>query len=128
MMPVDYQSQLDGWVTEYKVPGDVIWCGFKELGGSVSDGYTSGRCEYKATVSGNVREMRSDIYLDTGMRDAPAFFRTCVLWHEFCHANAYNEDGIDDSHNSRFLKYRKRKILYWLGDCIFKAINWIWVK
>ena len=125
----DADALLRQWQVEYKVPGDIIWGGYEELGGSAKVGYTMGLCRYtKYLDAANVWTGRSTIFLDTGMRRAPDFFKTCVLYHEFSHANAYNEDLENDAHNAHFRAYRRRKKLYWIGDMLAKLLSPIWCK
>lgn len=128
-MTVNPQSVLSSWQGEYCVPGEILWNGYAELGGSVKSGYRMGRCDYTRYVKadGSVG-YRSTIYLDDGMRNAPDFFQMSVLYHEFSHARAYNEDGVNNDHDATFRKYRREKPAYWLGDMLMKWIGWIWCR
>lgn len=120
------RTMLANWQLAYDVPGVVRWCGYTELGGNISDGYRNGRCNYYTVWTGDGVYPRSDIYLDEEHGQAPAFFQRCTLWHEFCHANAYNEDMSDNDHDAHFRDYRRRKPLYWLGDMLYKWIGLVW--
>lgn len=120
------RTALANWQLAYDVPGVVRWCGYAELGGNISDGYRNGQCNYYTVWTGDGVYPRSDIYLDEEHGQAPAFFQRCTLWHEFCHANAYNEDMSDNDHDVHFRDYRRRKPLYWLGDMLYKWIGFIW--
>lgn len=128
MTQIDAEALLKQWRKEYPFPGDLIWGGYIELGGSPSDGFRFGQCNYQKYMSPTTHQWtpRSTVYLDTGMAKAPRFFQESVLWHELAHANAYNEDMVNDDHNAHFREYRKRKTAYWLGDMFFKLIGWIW--
>ena len=128
MAVIDADALLKQWRQEYPFPGDLIWGGYIELGGSPNDGYRFGQCNYQKYMSPTTHQWtpRSTVYLDTGMAKAPKFFQESVLWHELCHANAYNEDMVNDGHNAHFREYRKRKTAYWLGDMFFKLIGFIW--
>ena len=130
MAAIDAQTLLSQWKAEYKVPGDILWGGYVELGGNVSDGYRMGQCNYARYLRPGTAEWvpRSTIYLDEGMEDAPRFFQESTLWHEFAHSNAYNEDMESDDHNAHFREYRRRKTKYWIGDMVLKLIGWIWCK
>lgn len=119
-------TMLANWQLAYKVPGVVRWCGYTELGGSLSAGHRNGECRYFKVWSSDGVYPRSDIYLDEEHGQAPRFFQRCTLWHEFCHANAYNEDMESDEHNAHFREYRRRKPLYWIGDMVYKLIGVVW--
>lgn len=123
------QIILDEWKTKYSLPGEVLWAGYKELGGSIKDGYRMGQCNYYKYVNSQNQWMpRSEIYLDIGMADAPQFFQMCTLWHEMAHARAYNEDGVSNDHDAMFRKYRRENTAYWLGDLLLKLIGGIWCR
>ena len=126
MTAIDAATLLMQWRKEYPFPGDLIWGGYRELGGNISDGYRYGQCNYAKYMAYDTQQWtpRSTIYLDIGMENAPQFFQKSVLFHEFAHANAYNEDMENDDHNSHFRAYRRRKPAYWLGDIVFKLIGW----
>lgn len=120
----DWQSQVDAWLAEYGVPGVTTWAGYAELKTSSSQVFVMGRTQYKL-VNGMPC---SDIYLQAGMSDAPEFFQRCVIWHEFSHAYAFQEDGVVDSHNARFYEIRRKKPVLWLGDCLLKVLGIIWCR
>lgn len=119
-------TMLANWQLAYGVPGVIRWCGYTELGGSLSTGHRNGECRYFRVWSSDGTYPRSDIYLDEEHGQAPRFFQRCTLWHEFCHANAYNEDMESDEHNAHFREYRRRKPLYWIGDMVYKLIGVVW--
>lgn len=124
-MAFDPVSSLGTWQDRYGVPGLIVWKGYAELGGSITDGYRNGQCNYYKVLAEQPYG-RCEIWLDEEMKASPDFFKTCVLWHEFCHANAYNEDLSSDNHNAHFREYRRRKPLYWIGDMLYKWISPIW--
>lgn len=119
---------LTQWRKEYPFPGELLWGGYIELGGSVKDGYRMGQCNYYLYINQSTHERtpRSIIYLDHGMKNAPKFFQEATLWHELCHARAYNEDCKDNDHDRVWASYRRQKPKYWLGDIILKLIGVIW--
>lgn len=120
------KNRLAGWQKEYGVPGVIEWSGYTELGGSISKGYRNGECRYYTVTTADGTYPLSRIYLDEEHGQAPAFFQTCTLWHEFCHANAFNEDTEDNDHDRHFREYRRRKVSYWLGDMLYKLIGIFW--
>lgn len=130
MTQIDAEALLKQWRKEYPFPGDLIWGGYIELGGSPSDGFRFGQCNYQKYMSPTTHQWtpRSTVYLDTGMAKAPRFFQESVLWHELAHARAYNEDMINNDHDSVWASYRKQKPKYWIGDIVFKLIGWIWCR
>lgn len=124
------QEMLDQWKAERGVGGEILWGGYEELGGSSAKGFVMGQCrmtKYRKQGSDEWTP-RSTIYADVGMRNAPSYFQTCNLWHEFCHAWAYNEDGEDDAHNSHWREYRRTILKYWFGDLLLKVLGRIWCK
>lgn len=118
-------SKLARWTAQYHVPGLVEFSGWAELGGSEEAGWTMGRCDSLAWSDGTCE---SRITLDVGMRDAPGFIVRSVLWHEFCHANAFNEDGTGNGHDAHFRRYVRRRPLYWLGDEVAERLAARWVR
>ena len=108
------QYQLDEWSKEYGLdPKDTIFVGYKDLGGT-----TMGLCRQFP-----YEHLYCEIYLDD--RWIPkklGWLEESVLWHEFCHANAFLEDGISDAHNKHFKKYLRRKPKYWIGDIIANIV------
>lgn len=126
---MDPELQLRTWQSEYSVPDAIVWGGYVDLNYAGGVGITYGRTMCTLTIYQNgSKSCVSTIYLDEDMQKAPVFFRECVLWHEFCHANAFNEDGDSDAHNAHFREYRRRKALYWIGDMLFKLIGPIWCR
>lgn len=104
------QGILDGWREEYGVSQPIQFMCWIELGGG-----TMGKCTH--------RRNRCEIYLDDKWENRKlGWLETSVLWHEFCHANAYLEDGVRDGHNKHFVEYRKRKPKYSWGDLVAKLI------
>ena len=125
---MDAEALIREWLREYPCPGDFVWGGFIELGGSAKDGYRMGQCTQVKYVSQATHEWtpRSTMYLDEGMAKAPTYFQESVLWHEFCHARAFNEDMESNDHDAHFREYRRQKTGYWLCDMLLKAIGFIW--
>lgn len=107
------QGILDGWREECGIPQPIRFVGWEDLDG---DGQTVlGRCTY--------RKIMCEIRLGDRFKDkALGWLETSVLWHEFCHANAYLEDGESDGHNKHFAEYRKRKMTYFWGDLVAKLV------
>lgn len=126
MTAIDAQTLLSQWQAEYRVPGDILWCGYIELGGSASDGYRMGQCTQAKYMRLGEWVARSTIYLDEGMEKAPRFFQESVLWHEFAHARAFNEDMKSNDHDATWRRYRRERTKYWIGDMVLKVIGWIW--
>ena len=104
--------QLVEWCKEYELnPEDVIFVGYKDLGST-----TMGLCRQFP-----YEHLYCEIYLDD--RWVPkdlGWLQMSVLWHEFCHANAFLEDGVSDAHNAHFKEYLRRKPKYWIGDIVAK--------
>lgn len=125
MTPVELQALLYEWQREYDVPGRVLFLGFEELPRSSSSSlFVGGRTWFKLVNGERVSEIR----LQEGMAGAPAFLQRSVLWHEACHAEAFNEDGVPNAHDSHFYDLRRRKKAYWLGDMLFKLVGIIWCR
>ena len=107
------QSILDGWREEYNVTQPVEFVGWEDM----DEGATTvlGKCRYRTD--------RCEIRLGDRFEDRPlGWLETSVLWHEFCHANAYLEDGESDAHNKYFVDYQKRKKKYFWGDILAKFV------
>lgn len=107
------QAILDRWREEYGITQPVKFDGWKNMdeGGRL----VLGKC-FNYTK-------RSEIYLGDRWEDRElGWLETSVLWHEFCHANAFLEDGVGDGHNDHFMAYKFRKKKYFFGDLIAKVV------
>lgn len=125
------QNTLDKWKEEYineciYESLDIIYMGFKELGGSVVDGYRMGVCKTLKTTDKSWCDCR--IFLDNGCVTMPKYFHDSVLWHEFCHAWCQAEIYDNQGHRKEFKIRRRKKPLYWIGDMLLKWIGGIWVR
>lgn len=101
------QVQLDRWAKEHDVVGDILFGGYANLGKG-----TLAICRY---VSTNMCEVQmAEFWKD--MR--AGWLRDSVLWHEFCHAQAYLEDGDPNGHDARWRELRNSKPKYRLGDAL----------
>ena len=102
------QSILDGWCEEYGISQPVIFVGYKDM----DDGFGSILglcCHYDGGFS--------TIMLGGRFEDRPlGWLEKSILWHEFCHANAYLEDMVSNGHDIHFYEYLCRKPNYVLGD------------
>lgn len=102
------QNQLDAWATVYGIdPRKITFVGYENLdsGGH----FVLGSCAY---YPDHCRIRLGDHYVDRKL----GFLEMCVLWHEYCHAEAYLEDMISDGHGKVFKEKRKRKMKYVIGD------------
>lgn len=113
------QYQLAEWCREYELnPEDVTFVGYKDLGGN-----TMGLCRQFP-----YEHLYCEIYLDDSFVDKDlGWLQMSVLWHEFCHANAFLEDGLSDAHNKHFKGYLRRKTKYWIGN-IVANLAWPFIK
>ena len=103
---------LKQWCEEYGIdPNKVRWCGYKDLGGT-----TMGICQSYASGWSN-------IWLDNKWKNRPlGWLEESVLWHEYCHAEAYLEDMEGNGHDEVFKSKRKRKLKYVIGDAFAKFL------
>lgn len=109
------QYQLDEWKKEYGIEKyTVAFSGYRNMNESNPTRYILGKCYYTARD-------RCDIYLGNSFADRKLGWReTSVLFHEFCHALAYLEDGKGDAHNDYWRELRRSKPKYLLGDWLAK--------
>ena len=129
----DYEDKkLKEWRDEYiknpiykKVM--ISFMGYKELSGSIVDGYIMGVCQSTHTAE-SYDWVQSRIYLDLGCKKMPKLFRDAVLWHEFCHAWTVAEESDGSGHRMNFRNRRRENTVYWLCDILLKLIGWIWVR
>lgn len=106
----DIQAVLDDWKAEYGLPLPVRFLGYAELGSG-----TMGRC--------TSWKDRSEIQLAEGLRSEPlGWMMKSVLWHEMCHAIAYQEDMVGNGHDSRWRELRRSRPLYMIGDWFAKLL------
>ena len=107
------QAILDGWRDEYGVVQPIWFKGWENMNRSGT--IILGLCSYYKNLC--------EIRLGDKFEDRPlGWLETSILWHEFCHANAYLEDGEDDAHNDHFAEYRKRKMTYFWGNLVAKFV------
>lgn len=115
------QYQLDEWKKEYGIEQyNVTFSGYRDMDESNPKRYVLGKCYYTN------REL-CNIYLGLKFKDRKLGWReTSVLFHEFCHAFAYLEDGVPDAHNDYWRQLRKDKPKYWIGD-IFAKMTYLFM-
>lgn len=109
------QYQLDAWCKEYGIdPSLVIFKGWEDL--NESDSFVLGACwEYPAGWC--------VIKLGKNFEDNKlGFLEMSVLWHEYCHAEAYLEDMKTNNHDEVWKAKKKRKTKYVIGDAIAKLL------
>lgn len=113
------QYQLDEWKKEYGIDQyNVVFGGYRNMDESNPKRWVLGKCYYTYRV-------RCDIHLGWKFEKRELGWReTSVLFHEFCHALAYLEDGEDDDHNMYWRKLRRSKPKYWIGDLFAKMTYW----
>ena len=109
---------LKKWCEEYGInPETVHWCGYKDLNGT-----TMGECHYMCKPYHHPWYY-CEIYLDIKWKNRPlGWLEESVIWHEYCHAEAYLEDGESDAHNDHWRDLRKRKPKYLIGDWVAKFL------
>lgn len=109
------QNQLNEWKKEYGIEQyTVSFSGYRNMDENNPKRYVLGKCYY------TTRE-RCDIYLGWRFEDRLLGWReTSVLFHEFCHAFAYLEDGKGDAHNDYWRELRRSKPKYLIGDWMAK--------
>ena len=103
---------LKKWCEEYGIdPDKVRWYGYKYLGDK-----TMGSCaEYP--------NLWCSISLHEKWKNRPlGLLEESVIWHEYCHAEAYLEDGDPNGHDEVFKSKRKRKLKYVIGDAFAKFL------
>lgn len=96
----------------------MVFTEYRDLDGDSKVEWILGQCWYR--VSPN---RWAEIYLgDKWEHRSPGWLEISVLWHEYCHAEAYLEDGISNNHDKVFYTKRRRKVQYWIGDLIAKMV------
>ena len=109
------QNQLDEWCREYGVTQEVKFMGWEDM--EENGRWVLGRCNsYRNPLRCEIR-----LGIKWAKREL-GWLEMSTLWHEFCHANAYLEDGVRDAHNEHWREYRKRKPKYWIGNLIGKIV------
>ena len=107
------QSILDGWREEYGITQFIWFIGWKDMKENGLN--VLGRCW--------LSQLGCDIALGDKFKDRPlGWLETSILWHEFCHANAFLEDGVPDGHNKHWKKYLTRKQKYYWGEMVAKFV------
>lgn len=109
------QYQLDEWKKEYGLDQyTVAFSGYRNMDKNNPKRWVLGKCYYTTLK-------RCDIYLGWKFEKRKLGWReTSVLWHEFCHALAYLEDGKGDAHNDYWRELRRSKPKYLIGDWFAK--------
>ena len=109
---------LKQWCEEYGIdPNTVHWCGYKDLSGT-----TMGICRHICKPYQHPCYF-CEIYLDTKWKDKSlGWLETSVIWHEYCHAEAYIEDGKSNDHDEVWKAKRNRKLKYVIGDVFAKFL------
>ena len=109
---------LKQWCDEYGIdPNTVHWCGYNDLSGT-----TMGICRHICKPYQHPCYF-CEIYLDTKWKDNPlGWLETSVIWHEYCHAEAYIEDGKSNDHDEVWKAKRNRKLKYVIGDVFAKFL------
>lgn len=74
------------------------------------------KCWYHSTT------VRVTIGLNEKVKDVPEILQHSLLWHEFCHAWAYLEDGVSDDHNTHWRYLRRKKMVYVLGEYLLEFL------
>lgn len=112
------QGLIDGWKSEYGVEEfNIEFTGWRKLHADNPHGLRLGQ------YNGYHDPLRCEIHLDDGWEDnSLGWLETSVLWHEFCHAVAYLEDGKCDAHNKHWFNLTWRKPWYVIGDWVAKAV------
>ena len=113
------QYQITEWCNEYGIdPKRVIVKGYANLDGDSKTRWTLGRCSYRYSSA-----PYSDIYLGERFEKRKlGWLETSVLYHEYCHAETYLEDGEANGHDKVFHAKRRRKPKYWIGDFVAKLL------
>lgn len=104
------QKLLDGWAEEWNLPLPVRFMGYEYLGKNVM-----GNCKSYADRS-EVRLARLFEGKSLG------WLKQSILWHEMCHAIAYQEDMKGNGHDSRWRELRDSNRKYMIGDWLSKLI------
>lgn len=105
------RHKISEWCDEYNIDNHrVEFYGYNELGNNVM-----GICQY--------RNSNCFIWIDEVFRDKKiGWIETSILWHEFCHAEAYLEDGKINGHDYVFKSKLRRKLFYYIGDIVSKFV------
>lgn len=117
------QAILDKWTKENGFEANtVVFYGWEPL---TSDKPNTtvilGRCHYHSRPN-----LWCHIYLGIKFQDRKlGWLEESVLWHEFCHAQAFLEDGISDSHNNHWFDLTWRKPWFVIGDWVAKILYWV---
>lgn len=112
------QQQLDEWKAESGLASEnmIMFDGWRNMDTSNPTKWVYGRCYY-------VNRRRCDIVMGYKFEKREfGWLEKSGLWHEFCHAYAYLEDGVSDSHNNYWRKLRRSKPIYYIGDLVCKVI------
>lgn len=108
----EIQKMLDEWKHEYGFGHPISFLGWTEMTNSDTGAPILGKCIY-------YRNLSCCIIMGHKFKNRPLGWREkSVLWHEFCHACAWQEDGEDDAHNNHWKDLRRRKPWYVLGEWI----------
>ena len=108
------QYQLNEWCKEYGIDKEVTFKGWENM--NEGNRFVLGRCN--CYPSGWCA-----IYLGKNFEDRSlGFLEMSVLWHEYCHAEAYLEDMKSNAHDNVWKAKKKRKMKYVIGDAIAKMV------
>lgn len=111
------QEILNGWMNEYGLDGCTIrFEGWYNMDETNPRKWIYGMCYYGLYHTKTCRIRLGDRFEGRrlGWREKSA------LWHEFCHAYAFLEDGESDGHNMHWRELRRKKPVYLLGDWALK--------
>lgn len=113
------QEILNEWTNEYGLDGCTVkFEGWQDMDETNPRKWVYGKCYYGLYHTKTCR-----IHLGDRFESRPfGFFEKCALWHEFCHACAFLEDGVSDGHNAHWRELRAEKPAYMVGDMVLKLI------
>lgn len=105
MNAADMLAICKAWADEYnpEIADRITECKWEAIEGTVF-----AHCVY---VNGTAW-IGMNVKCDT----CPDWFLRSLLWHEYCHAEAYLEDCESDAHKEHWREYRRRKWFYLLGE------------
>lgn len=108
------QNILREWCVEYGMdPDKTSFGGWAEL--STGKDITMGRAEYYPKY----------VIVKLGIRFEDrrlGWMEKSVLWHEFCHSRAYQDDWKPNGHDRTWRAYKNEKKVYVLGDAFAKLL------